>query len=68
MKTTGIKVTRLALAACYSCGLQANEPLGDTVAATGGQYKPAVKSNVHLHASWNNGGDTNIGAGFVVGW
>ncbi|HIE4304046.1 TPA: YadA-like family protein, partial [Proteus mirabilis] len=36
--------------------------------ATGVQYKPAANTNVRLNASWNNGGDTNIGAGFAVGW
>ncbi|EMZ5449391.1 TPA: YadA-like family protein [Providencia stuartii] len=36
--------------------------------ATGVQYKPTANTNVRLNASWNNGGDTSIGAGFAVGW
>ncbi|EOG5617079.1 YadA-like family protein [Proteus mirabilis] len=36
--------------------------------AAGVQYKVKQNTNVRVNASWNNGGDTNLGAGFAVGW
>ncbi|EHF3470667.1 TPA: YadA-like family protein [Proteus mirabilis] len=36
--------------------------------AAGVQYKVEQNTNVRVNASWNNGGDTNLGAGFAVGW
>ncbi|WP_336844129.1 YadA-like family protein [Providencia rettgeri] len=36
--------------------------------AAGIQYKSSPKTHVRINASWNNGGDTNVGAGFAVGW
>lgn len=36
--------------------------------AAGVQYKVSQNANIRANTSWNNGGDTNLGAGFAVGW
>lgn len=36
--------------------------------AAGIQYKVNQNSNIRFNTSWNNGGDTNLGAGFAIGW
>ncbi|EOE1187336.1 YadA-like family protein [Proteus mirabilis] len=36
--------------------------------AAGVQYKVSQNANIRVNTSWNNGGDTNLGAGFAIGW
>lgn len=52
----------------FSFGMALGHYRNSQAVATGIQYKPSPNTNVRVNASWNNGGDTNVGAGFAVGW
>ncbi|ENO9982405.1 YadA-like family protein [Escherichia coli] len=52
----------------FSFGMALGHYRNSQAVATGIQYKPSPNTNVRLNASWNNGGDSNLGAGFALGW